>query len=177
MKKIKNVTSYSGITRLYFEAIIKSIIKIASLDTRGCIVLDFGCGHGMLKRTVKGSKVVNFDIVPELSDISDWRQQQFDVVVANEVFYSFSQKQLEALLKELFIKNSELEIVVGISRQGILNNIGKLLLGHSDAHDGTLLKPDEELMVIRKYVDIVKKNSVFFLADVYLCKFKKNIIP
>ena len=70
------------------------------------------------------------------------------------------------------IKNPKLRLIVGMSRQSILNKIGKTILGFSDAHEGILLSPYEELNVLKKHMEIINYKSVFFLADVYLLRFK-----
>jgi hypothetical protein len=67
-------------------------------------------------------KVIGFGVVAELSDVDDWRKTKFDVVVANEVFFLFTAAQFTEFLAELRALNPSAEPVVGISRQGVLNN-------------------------------------------------------
>ena len=169
---MKGVTSYSGISKFYFQYLLKQIISIGMLKIEGIVILDFGCGQSELKKLLPDSKVIGFDIVPELSDISDWRLMNFDVLVANEVFYSFSEEALQKLLEELRSKNKNLELVVGISKQGILNNIGKFLLGKVDAHSATKIRPKKELKILEKFCVIQYKINVLNLAMVYSFKFK-----
>lgn len=172
MEKIKYVTNYGCITGIYFKRILNTIISVGELNKRDVSVLDFGCGHGFLKKILSNKNVINYDIVEHLSDVSDWREVDFDVIVANEVFYSFNQNQLNELILEFKEKNNRLELIVGISRQSLLNNIGKVVLGHKDAHEGTILGPEEELMVIKRYMRVVKQKSVFSLMDIYSLVFK-----
>ena len=70
---------------IYFNRILKTIIRIGNLDRRDVTILDFGCGTGYLKRHLP-DKVIGYDVIPELTEVSDWRDVQFDVVVANELF-------------------------------------------------------------------------------------------
>ena len=116
--------------------------------------------------------IINYDIVPELSEITDWRDADFDIVVANEVFYSFSADQLNDLLLEFREKNPDMKLIVGMSRQSFLNSMGKMILGYNDAHEGTLLGPKEELEIISKHMRRFKRKSVFYLMDVYGFVFK-----
>ncbi len=172
-KKIKNVTTYGLVAGIYFKAIIRAIIRIGDLDSGRKSVLDFGCGHGVLKEMLGGPDyVINYDIVPELSDVEDWCNVEFDVIVANEVFYSFSEESLCELLGNLRYKNPAMELIIGVSRQSILNNVGKMILGYSDAHDATVLGPEKEMEIIRRFVNIRKSRTVFFLMDVHLCEFR-----
>jgi hypothetical protein len=169
---MKGVTLYSGLSKFYFQHLLREIVKVGNLDRPGITILDFGCGSGELKRLLAGAKVVDYDIIPELSDVADWRSVDFDVLTANEVFYSFSERALESLLCELKQKNPKLELVVGISRQGLLNNIGKYLLGRADAHSATRIGPKKELEILERHCRINRKNNVMNLAHVYFLSFK-----
>ena len=171
MEKIKNVTTYSRIAGIYFKKILKTIISIADLDKRDVVILDFGCGHGVLKGMLGSEKVINYDIVTHLSDIDDWKKVDFDVVVVNEVFYSFSREQLNETLRAFREKSCDMELIVGMSRQSWLNEFGKFILGYNDAHDGTLIKPEEELAIIKQHMRMVKHASVFMLMDIYSFRF------
>lgn len=170
---MKGVTLYSGLSKFYFRYLLRQIVKVGRLERPGITILDFGCGRGELRRLLVGAKVVGYDIVPELSDVEDWRMVDFDVLVSNEVFYSFSEADLEQLLVELKEKNDSLELVVGISRQGLLNNIGKYLLGRPDAHSATRLTPKNEIRIFEKYCEVVAQSTFMTLVDVYLWRFRK----
>ena len=67
--------------------------------------------------------------------------------------------------------NKKIELIVGMSRQSILNKIGKIVLGYKYAHQGTLLTPSEELAILKKHMKIIDCKSVFFLADIYHLEF------
>jgi len=170
-KSYKGVTDYRGISRLYFFRLIKCIIDIASLDRRRVRILDFGCGQNRLKQNL-GGKVTGYDIIEDLSDTTDWRTESFDVFVANQVFYTFTAEELVKLLTELYQGWPKVELIVGISKQGLLNKIGKFLLGKKGAHDETKLSPDDERRVLTEFCTIEREESVFFLASVYKLRFK-----
>lgn len=168
-------TNYGLITGIYFKKLLKSIIKIAGLDKRQITVLDFGAGHGYLKKIIQNPKckVVNYDIREDLSEVKTWQEVEFDLLVSNEVFYCLKEEELESLMRELKEKRPGLELVVGISRQSILNNIGKHLLGESDAHDATQTSPQRENEILLKHCKIISKKNVWFLADVLHLKFRE----
>lgn len=172
IENIRGVTDYSGLAEFYFRFLLKQLIKVGALERPGITILDFGCGTSQLKRTLPNANVIGYDIIPALTDVGDWRDVNFDVLIANEVFYSFEEDQLEALLAELKEKNSKLELVVGISRQSILNNIGKFLLGRPDAHSATKIGPKKELEILLRSCEIKRKKNVLFLADVFVLSFK-----
>jgi len=169
---MKGVTLYSGLSQFYFRHLLRQIVKVGRLERPGITILDFGCGRGELKRLLVGAKVVGYDIIPEMSDILDWRITDFDVLVSNEVFYSFSGEELESLLFELREKNPSLELVIGISRQGLLNNIGKYLLGRPDAHSATKIGPMREFEILKRHCRVIRHKNVLNLAHVYVMAFR-----
>ena len=65
-------------------------------------------------------------------------------------------------------------LVIGVSRQGFLNNVGKYLFGRKDAHAMARMRPEAEMDIFRKYCNVQKAVNVFFLADVYALTFKKD---
>ena len=170
---MKGVTLYSGLSKFYFRYLLKQIIKVGKLKRPGITVLDFGCGNGELKHILAGASVIGYDIIPSLSDVEDWRAVDFDVLVANEVFYGFSDYELEELLQELKKKNINLDLVVGISRQGVLNNIGKYLLSRPEAHSAKKIGPRRELEIFERHCEIKRKKNVMNLANVYYLSFKR----
>lgn len=168
---MKGVTSYSGFSRFYFKYLLKQIVMVGRLERSDINVLDFGCGTGELKSLLGAHKVMGYDVVAELSDVPDWRVLDFDVLVANQVFYTFSEETLDSFLNELKKKNLELEVVVGISTQGLLNNIGKYLLGRPQAHSMTKIGPKKELEIFKRHCVVIRRKNVLNLAHVYVFAF------
>ena len=165
---------YTGLKGIYFYNILKTIIKIGNLNNRDVKILDFGCGTGKLKKMLH-NKVVGYDLLPDLSDVRDWRKVKFDVIVANAVFYLFTAKELRKFLKEVHTINPKVEMIFGTKKKyPILNCILKYLSGEFDAHAGTKLTPKKELAILQEKMDIIKKESVFLMSDVYLMVFKDN---
>jgi len=169
---MNGVTRYSGLSQFYFRYLLHQIVKVGELTRPGITILDFGCGRGELKRLLGAKNVIGYDIIPELSDVPDWREVDFEVLVANEVFYSFSEEALESLLHELKQKNPALELVVGISRQGVLNNLGKYLFGRPDAHAATKIGPRIEVDILERHCRLIRRKNVLNLANVYVLAFR-----
>ena len=171
-RKYKRTTEYSGISGFYFYLLLRTLINLGGLDSKAKTVLDFGCGHGMLKKMLPDSKIINYDVVKELSDVDDWRKIKFDIMIINEVLYLFEEKEILQLLSEVKKVNGNVELVVGISRQSWLNNLGKIILGQRDAHDGTKTGPRDEARILKSQMHVLQHKSVLMLADVYRLKFK-----
>lgn len=169
-------TEYSGISGIYFNKIIDTIIKIGDLDKSKQTILDYGAGHGIIKSKLfsvnPSAKVINYDIKKELTEVDDWRSTTFNTLIANEVFVYLEKHMLKELLIELKSINKSLEIIVGISKQSVLNNIGKYILFQPKAHDNTKLIPKEEISTLLEFTYIDKHVSVWGLSDVYKLRFK-----
>lgn len=166
------VTSYSGLSKFYFRRLLRAIIEIGNLDKSGHIILDFGCGTGELKKRLPHAQIIGYDIIATLSEIDNWQPIDFDIFVANEVFYSFCEDQLVSLLVELQKRTPAPDLIVGISRQNLLNKIGKFLFGKPNAHAATKLTPEDELRILKRFFYIVRKKNVMGLADVFLLRLK-----
>ena len=164
---------YKGFSGVYFNRVINAIINIGKLRNTNKNILDFGCGLGVLKKKLKSkSNIINYDKDKKLSEIKNWKKVKFEILVSNQVFYQFSEKQLENLIKEIKKKNPRTLFIIGISRRSILNKIGKFLLLKFDAHKNTVLTHNKELFILTKYLKVIKKKNVLLLSDIYLMKFK-----
>jgi len=152
---------YTGIKGFYFRKLLRTLIEVGDLDHRR--VLDFGCGTQELKKLLTHSNYIGYDINPQLSDVQILDGVAFDIMVANEVFYEMPERDIEAVLEQI---RPHL-LLVGISRQGILNKIGAALL-YPTAHDKTLHAPAQELEILQRRYRIVAQKDVWWLADVYL---------
>jgi hypothetical protein len=148
---------------------------MGELDRKGREILDFGAGHGVMKTMLEGTgaHVTNFDIEPDLTEVENWQDVSFDIMVANEVFYAFEPQQLMDLLDEVKIHNPRAEIILGVSKQSFLNNVGKILLGKPGAHKGTKIGPKREIAIFKESMEVLEHQSVWFLADVYRLRFKQ----
>ncbi len=177
MKKTKNftnITKHGKISGIYFDSILENIISLINTKKK-VTILDFGSGYGYLKKKFNKNpkiKIINYDIIKELSDIKDWRKVKFDYLVSTHVFMYFKKNDLKYLLLSLKKHNKKLKMIVTISRQSLLNNIGKFILNEKDAHKGTFLQPIKEIELLKSEMKIIKRINIFFLSDIYLLEFK-----
>ena len=168
---MKGVTDYSGLSKFYFKHLLRQLVSVGQLERSAITILDFGCGKGELKRLLVGANVICYDIIPSLSEVSDWRFSKFDVLVANQVFFTFNEPDLDSLLIELKQINPDLELIIGISRQGFLNNLGKYLLGRPNAHSYSKIGYKKEVEILKRHCQINRRKNVLSLASVYSLSF------
>lgn len=159
---------YTGIKKIYFNAVLRRIVKIGNLNDKK--VLDFGCGTRQLIKFLKNNEnYIGYDINTNkdvYSDVDDFRKANFDIAVINEVFYEMTPRGIEDAL--IALKSHEL--VVGISRQGLLNKAGSVLFAPY-AYDKAITSPSKELEILKKFCRIKKHSSVFGLTDIYLLEY------
>ena len=159
------MNQYQGIKKLYFYNILRTLTEVGELPKLR--VLDFGCGPQELKQFVGKENYTGYDIDRRFSDIDDPSKARYDIMVANEVFYEMPEQEIRKTLEALKPK----KLLVGISRQGFLNKIGSMLLAPK-ALEKTVTSPKKELEIIKEYYRVIKRKSVWGLADVYLLKKK-----
>jgi hypothetical protein len=178
MQQIYNqshVTKPNFISSVYFNFIYKQIIKQLNFDSKK-VILDFGSGLGYLKKKI-GNKynleIINYDIVEELSDVKNWKDVKFDIIIFSQVLYLFSPNEFKELFLQLKKHNSDLIIICAFSTQSFINKIGKYLLGHKDAHEGTRISPKEEEMLLLSFCEPIESKNFLNIFKLFKLKFKK----
>lgn len=99
---------YSGFARIYFDKILETIIKFGNLTEEKGLILDYGCGVGHLKKKLQDRYVVGYDIIPEFSDISDYKGLTPRKIVLSGVLEHLYLNEIETLLNEFLEMNPEM---------------------------------------------------------------------
>lgn len=166
-----SIDHYKGIQGIFFYKVLNTIIKIGKLKERKSLkVLDFGCGLKKLKKYI--NNYIGYDMDKRFTEIKDWRNADFDIVVANAVFMYMSKKELETFIKQLYKHNPNVELIFGTSKMNILTKIFKIVTGGIKGYADVKLLHKEQLSILAKYFKIINKKTIFGLNDVYLMKFK-----
>lgn len=164
-----NVTKPNFISKLYFNFIYKKIANIINVHNNK-IILDFGCGLGFLKKNFikKSLKVYNYDINPKLSDIKNWKKVNFEIIIFCQVLMYLKKFEIKKIFQEIKQRKKERKIIVVISKQNILNKFGAFILGHKNAHKGTLTYPGDEEKICLKYFRKIRVFDYIFFKILYL---------
>ena len=154
IKREFSITKPNFITKFYFDLIYKNIITIGKFDENKKI-LDFGCGFGYLKIWNKKigniSEIINYDVVKELSDVEDIFDVDFEKIVFCQSLYLLEENHIIDLLKKLKEKNSNLDIIVVISKQSLLNKLLSILLFHWKFYKSVKTSPLIEEKLLKKH--------------------------
>ena len=164
-----SVTQYSGLSKIYFDAVLKRIINIGQLRNEDISILDFGCGSGRLKHLI-GDTVINFDKRRDLSEVNTWEDLDFNYFIANHVLYELEEFELHKLCQELqkHILKRQIVIIIGLAKQGLLSKLGKFILRRSDAHQDTKISPSQQVEILKSYFKIKKSVNFWSLTQIIL---------
>jgi len=116
-------------------------------------------------------KVINFDIVKELTEVDDWKKVNFDYFISTQVFVYFKKKKLVKLLMYLKKNYPRVKVILTITKQGWLNKLGAFILNEPEAHTNFNLSANEEIFIFSKYMKVIQKKNILFLSNVYLLEF------
>ena len=169
-----SVTKPNFITKYYFNIIYNKIIKLGKFNENGNI-LDFGCGYGFLKKKNKTlcnpSKIINYDIIQELTEINNIFEVKFEKIVFCQSLYLLNKNDIEDLLKKLKSKEPNLLVIVVISKQSIINKILSFLLLHWKHYNGVKTSPQIEEMILKNHCNVLEERDLI-LSKLFLFKFK-----
>ena len=174
MKTEFSITKPNFITKYYFDLIYKNIIKIGKFDENKAI-LDYGCGYGYLKKwnlkIGNNSKIINYDIIEELSEIKNIFDVEFEKIVFCQSLYLIHKIEIIELLRKLKNKQPNLTIIAVISKQSLLNKFLSIILFHWKFYDSVKTKPQIEEKILRENCTVEEEHD-FILSKLIKLKFK-----
>jgi len=175
LKKIPySITNSKFITKIYFDWIYKKIIEVGNLE-RDIIAIDYGCGFGHLKklnmRLNNKSKIINYDIVNELSEISNIFDVKFDLIIFCQSCYLMKEDEIHTLLNKIKIFNSETELIFVISKQNIINKILSILTFNFKFYKNVITKPNTEMKIIENHCNLIHQKNLL-LSNLIKARFK-----
>ena len=171
---MSQVTKYKGFSKLYFIKILKEIIKIGSLRNSKKKILDYGCGEKYLEKLLK-KKIINYDITPFYNETKNINSIKYDIIVMNHILMYLSKSNIQKLFDKIHKKNKKCKIIIGLGKQNILSKILKNLTFNFNAHTGTKSNYNEQLLIIKKNMQILdSKKNIFYMTDIFFTKFRKD---
>ena len=170
MKKIDITTPYKGLSKFYFEKIIDTIISEGNLKKKNLKILDYGCGLKFLEKKLN-KKIFNYDIDKNLGETSKWNIRNYDIVVFNHVVMYMNKNEFIDILKKIKKKNKKCKIIIGVGRESTLNKFFAYLMLRFDHLKNTKINYKKQIKLISENLKIVKKKNIYFLTEIYFCKF------
>lgn len=155
------VDYYKGFAGIYFNKILEMIIEFGDLRNEPGLILDFGCGLGHLKKRLPGANVVGYDIIPELSDVSDYRNLKPKQIVLSGVLEHLYNEETDALMKEFQSLAPRAVLLVSLPTENWISKIAMRLAGQKSAHDDHVSKYQEIEKIIERSYQPVRRASLF----------------
>lgn len=148
---------YWGPAAFYNRRNMGTAIKLGDLENEKGLILDFGCGVGHLKKTLNKNNIVNYDIIPELSETFDYRGLKPNKIVLISVLEHLHLNEIDKLMNEFLMMNPEAELTVLLPTENFVSKIAMRLAGQSNAHDDHVSKYKDINKIIDKYYSPVKR--------------------
>lgn len=152
---------YKGLAKIYFNRILQTIIDFGDLKNEPGMILDYGCGVGHLKKKLNKSNVVGYDIIPELSDVDDYRNLKPQKIILSGVLEHLYLDEIDNLLKEFLKMSSAAELLVFLPTENFVSKISMHLSGQPHAHDDHVSKYKQINQLIEKYYYPAKRKYIF----------------
>jgi len=153
---------YKGIAAIYFRKILSTIIKYGDLKNEDDLVLDFGCGVGHLKKTLKKDNIIGFDIEPELTKIENYKNLSPKKIVLSGVLEHLYLPEVEDLLDDFLTMNKAVELLVYMPTENWVSKIAMRLARKTNAHDDHVSSYQEINVILDRYFQLKKRKYIFF---------------
>lgn len=151
---------YRGPAKIYFNHILETIIKFGKLKKEKGLILDFGCGHGYLKRKLRNN-VVGYDIIPDLSDIQNYHNLKPAQIVLNNVLEHLYPGEIKNLLIEFQQMNPRATLLVCLPTENWVSKIMMRLTNFKNAHDDHVSRYQEINKIIEEKYYLARRRYLF----------------
>ncbi|MCK5320691.1 hypothetical protein KAJ61_04870 [Candidatus Parcubacteria bacterium] len=152
---------YKGFSRIYFQKILNTIIKFGDLKNEKGLILDFGCGVGRLKKTLKKNNIINYDIEPKLTEIDDYKELKPEKIILSGVLEHLYLDEIKKLLDEFILMNKNAELLIYLPTENLVSKIAMRLAGQKNAHDDHVSKYKNVNKILEKKFTLKKRKYIF----------------
>lgn len=161
---------YKGFSKIYFDKILETLIDFGNLKEEKGVILDYGCGVGHLKKNLPDSNIIGYDIIPELSDITDYKTLHPEKIVLSGVLEHLTLRETEELLNDFKKMNPHATLLIFLPTENLISQIAMHLAGQSNAHDDHISKYKDINALTEKYY-YPKKRKYLFLKMAQITKY------
>lgn len=153
---------YKGFAKIYFDKIMQTIIEFGKLEEETGLILDYGCGVGHLKKRLKKKNIIGYDIIPELTEIDDYKKVDATKIVLSGVLEHLYLNEIESLLKEFMQTSPRAVLLVYLPTENFISKIAMRLAGQKNAHDDHVSKYKDINEILKKYFQLKEQKYIFF---------------
>lgn len=162
---------YKGIVGIYFKNVMRNLIKLGELEKEKQI-LDFGCGLGYLKKTLKNKNVINYDIEPEYTETENYRHLKPSCVVCSHLLEHLELTEIINLLNDF--KDMKInKLVTALPTENIISKIGMIFTGFKGEHDDHKTKIDViNKLLLTKFI-LIRRKKIFTMSEISVWEERK----
>lgn len=156
---------YTGFfAKTYFTRVMRRIVEYGDLKNERGLILDFGCGVGHLKGLLKpyGVRVVGYDLIPELSDIRDYKSVRPSKIVCNAVFEHIRPSGIRKILDDFEAMNPDSALLVALPTENLFSRMGMWLTNNKHLHDDHVTGYKEVNKIIEERYRVEKRCYLMF---------------
>jgi len=118
---VEDYNSPIPVVRFYFRRVISVAIDMLKNIPEDNLILDFGCGRQYLKK-ISNLKIIGYDVIPELTDIEDYKDLKPNVIFCNHVLEHLDIIELRETLDN-FKKMNPKFIITGVPTENLLSRL------------------------------------------------------
>jgi 2-polyprenyl-3-methyl-5-hydroxy-6-metoxy-1,4-benzoquinol methylase len=157
----KITASYTtGLDKYYMDVIHKKLIN-------NCVygwILDFGCGLGTLKKSNPDWDIINYDIIPEYSEVQDYRDLKVHNIICCHVLEHLTKEQIIETLNN-FYRMSFKRLIIAQPMENMLSEIAALT-SKKDVHLGHITYYKDINKLCESRFKLIKRFKVFMMTEV-----------
>ena len=165
---------YKGIAGIYFRRVLQTIIRMGNLRKEAGLILDYGCGVGHLKHALPAKNVIGYDVLPELTEVKDYRKLKPSAIVCNAVLEHLTLEQLKKVIDDFKNMNKEALLITALPTENIVSRIGMVLTGYTEAHDDHKSTLEEVNGYLLQHCNRLGRKMIFTMMEVGTWKFKDS---
>lgn len=164
-QKKMNLTRYSGIKKIYFDRILKTIIKIGYVKDCDGLILDYGSGNSRLRNFLKNHCVCEYDKF--FNDGFEFKNYRPEIIIMNHVLEHMTPQEIHELMNDFYDMNREAVIITGIPLENKLSKTLSVMLGRP-SHIGHITPYKVIDKTLRQHLVCIKTKRVFGMTEVSL---------
>lgn len=162
---------YKGLSKIYFNKILETIIEYGDLKKENGLILDYGCGVGHLKKMLPNSNVTGYDIIKELSDVKDYKILKPNKIVLSGVLEHLYHDEIKNLLRDFMVMNKNADLLIFLPTENLASTIAMHLAGQSNAHDDHVSGYKSINKLVENYY-YPEKRKYIFLGMAQITKYR-----
>lgn len=151
----------------YYNKSINTAIKfLRSVANNGTLILDFGCGPGILKERLPNHNIVGYDVDSRFGDVEDFKTIKPEVIFSHHVLEHLEERELKKVINE-FYKMEPKYLILGEPTENMVGRVGRKILKMRTYEEmGHQVNLKTIYSYLENYFDLIEERDVYTLTKV-----------